>query len=64
LLCCPDHPDHHLRRSIERAGFLNLLLFIPFYFLRARAEEQMMLEQFGDQYRTYMQKVGAVFPKF
>lgn len=46
------------------AGFLNLLVFIPFYFLRVKGEEQMMLEQFGDQYRSYMQKVGAVFPKF
>jgi protein-S-isoprenylcysteine O-methyltransferase Ste14 len=46
------------------AGFLNLLVFIPFYILRIRAEEQLMLEQFGDQYRSYMQKVGGVFPKF
>lgn len=45
------------------AGFMNLLAFIPFYFLRVKAEEQLMLEQFGDQYRSYMQKVGAVFPK-
>jgi protein-S-isoprenylcysteine O-methyltransferase Ste14 len=46
------------------AGFSSLLVFIPFYFLRVKAEEQLMLEQFGDQYRSYMQKVGAVFPKF
>jgi protein-S-isoprenylcysteine O-methyltransferase Ste14 len=46
------------------AGFLNLLIFIPFYFLRVKAEEQMMLETFGDQYRAYTQKVGAVLPKF
>ena len=46
------------------AGLLNLLVFIPFYVLRVRAEEQLMLEQFGDQYRSYMQKVGAVLPKF
>lgn len=46
------------------AGFLNLLVFIPFYLLRVKAEEQMMLETFGDQYRAYMQKVGSVFPKF
>lgn len=46
------------------AGFLNLLVFIPFYFLRVRAEEQMMLERFGDQYRTYMEETGAVLPKF
>lgn len=46
------------------AGFLNLLVFIPFYLLRVQAEDQMMLEQFGDQYRSYVQKVGALFPKF
>ena len=45
------------------AGFSSLVVFIPFYFLRVKAEEQLMLEQFGDQYRFYMQKVGAVFPK-
>jgi protein-S-isoprenylcysteine O-methyltransferase Ste14 len=45
------------------AGFINLLVFVPFYFLRVRQEEQLMLEQFGDQYRSYMQKVGAVLPK-
>lgn len=46
------------------AGLINLLVFIPFYILRVRAEEQLMLEQFGEQYRSYMQKIGAVFPKF
>lgn len=46
------------------AGFLNLFVFIPFYFLRVKAEEQMMMDKFGDQYHTYMQKVGGVFPKF
>jgi protein-S-isoprenylcysteine O-methyltransferase Ste14 len=46
------------------AGFLNLLAFIPFYFLRVRAEEQLMVETFGDQYQVYMQKVGGVLPKF
>ena len=45
------------------AGFLNLLVFIPFYILRVRAEEQMMLDTFGDEYREYMNKTGAVFPK-
>ena len=45
------------------AGFSSLVVFIPFYFLRVKAEEQLMLEQFGDQYRSYTQKVGAVFPK-
>ena len=46
------------------AGFMNLLIFIPFYFLRVKTEEQMMLEQFGEQYSSYMQKVGAVVPRF
>jgi len=46
------------------AGFGSLLVFFPFYFKRVEAEEQMMLEQFGSQYRSYMQKVGGVFPKF
>ncbi|MCX6047580.1 MAG: isoprenylcysteine carboxylmethyltransferase family protein, partial [Chloroflexi bacterium] len=45
------------------AGPLNLLIFIPFYFLRVPAEEKMMLDTFGDQYRAYMQKVGGVLPK-
>lgn len=46
------------------AGWLNLLVFLFFYPLRVRAEEQMLLEQFGEQYRSYQQKVGAVFLKF
>ena len=45
------------------AGLSSLVVFFPFYFMRVPAEEQLMLEQFGDQYRSYMQKVGAVFPK-
>jgi len=46
------------------AGWLNLPVSIFFYFLRVKAEEQLMIERFGDQYRTYVQKVGAVFPRF
>ena len=45
------------------AGLSSLVVFFPFYFMCVPAEEQLMLEQFGDQYRSYMQKVGAVFPK-
>lgn len=45
------------------AGFLNLLVFIPFYILRVRAEEKMMLDTFGVQYSEYMSKTGAVFPR-
>jgi len=46
------------------AGFANLLVFVPFYFLRVKAEEQLMLESFGEQYQAYMQKVRGVLPKF
>jgi protein-S-isoprenylcysteine O-methyltransferase Ste14 len=46
------------------AGFANLLVFIPFYFLRVKAEEQLMMDKFGHQYHVYMQRVGGVLPKF
>jgi protein-S-isoprenylcysteine O-methyltransferase Ste14 len=46
------------------AGPIDLLVFIPFYFLRVQAEEKMMLDRFGDQYREYMQKTGGIVPKF
>ena len=45
------------------AGFLNLLAFIPFYLLRVKAEEQLMVETFGAQYQEYMRRVGGVLPK-
>ena len=45
------------------AGPINLLIFIPFYLLRVRAEEKMMLATFGEQYRAYMARTGGVMPK-
>jgi protein-S-isoprenylcysteine O-methyltransferase Ste14 len=45
-------------------GFLNLIVFIPFYFLRIQAEEKLMLDAFGEEYKNYMQKTGGVIPKF
>lgn len=45
------------------AGVLNFFVFILFYTLRVRAEEKMMLDTFGDAYREYMNKTGAVFPR-
>ena len=45
------------------AGFLNLLVFLPFYFLRVKAEEQMMLDSFGTQYQEYMKTTGGILPK-
>jgi protein-S-isoprenylcysteine O-methyltransferase Ste14 len=46
------------------AGTLHLVFFVPFYLLRVRAEEQMMLDAFGDEYRKYMRRTGGVIPKF
>jgi len=45
------------------AGFLNLLAFIPFYFLRVKAEEQMMIDTFGTEYQEYSKRTGGVLPK-
>jgi protein-S-isoprenylcysteine O-methyltransferase Ste14 len=46
------------------AGPIGLLFFIPFYILRVRAEEKMMLDTFGNQYRDYMGRTGGVIPRF
>ena len=44
------------------AGFANFVLFIPMYFFRVTREEKMMLECFGEEYRSYMQKTGRILP--
>ena len=46
------------------AGFSFLVVSIPQYLLRVNAEEQMMLEQFGEQYKNYMQRTGRIIPRF
>lgn len=40
-----------------------LLLGMPFYMHRKQREEKMLVRHFGDQYRTYMMKTNALFPK-
>lgn len=45
------------------AGFLGALTFVPFYFLRVQAEEQMMVDSFGMQYQEYMKTTGRVLPR-
>lgn len=45
------------------AGPVDLLLFIPFYILRVREEEKMMVDTFGEEYRQYRQATGGVWPK-
>jgi len=46
------------------AGLSKLVLFVPFYLHRVRREEQMMLDQFGEDYHSYMSRTGRVVPHF
>lgn len=43
------------------AGFF--VLGVVFLFFRLPREEQMMIDQFGDEYRVYMQRTGRLYPK-
>jgi protein-S-isoprenylcysteine O-methyltransferase Ste14 len=45
------------------AGPIAIIMFIPFYALRSRAEEKMMMEKFGDPYREYKKITGGILPK-
>lgn len=44
------------------AGFSMVACLIPMYVYRVRVEEQMMLEHFGDEYRSYMDRTGRLIP--
>ncbi len=45
------------------AGPAGLLLFLPLYWVRVPREEQMMLDQFGADYRAYMARTGRILPR-
>lgn len=45
------------------AGFSFLVVALPQYLLRVEAEEQMMLDSFGDDYQDYMENTGRIFPR-
>lgn len=45
------------------AGYSFLVIVVPHYLLRVNSEEQMMLEQFGEEYRAYMQRTGRMIPR-
>ena len=45
------------------AGFSMLIPQLAQYWLRIGAEERMMLDQFGDQYRDYMKITGRLLPR-
>ena len=44
------------------AGPSNLVMFVALFALRVRAEERMMLEQFGDEYTAYMARTKRLVP--
>jgi len=45
------------------AGWAFLVLSIPLYLARIPKEERMMLEHFGEQYRSYMSRTGRLIPR-
>lgn len=44
------------------AGLAGLVGFAILFFLRVDKEERMMLESFGPQYRTYMERTKRIIP--
>ncbi len=45
-------------------ALVGLLSFAPVYLHRVPHEEQMMLDNFGDDYRAYMERTGRIIPRF
>lgn len=43
---------------------LILLIMIPGLYIRIEKEEQMLIEEFGDEYRAYIKRTGRLFPHF
>lgn len=46
------------------AGWSPLLFLLILFFLRVPREEQMMIDPFGEAYRAYRQRTGAIFPRW
>jgi protein-S-isoprenylcysteine O-methyltransferase Ste14 len=45
------------------AGASGLAAFALLYFQRVPREEQMMIDQFGEEYQNYMKRTGRVIPR-
>ena len=43
-------------------SFLVMLLFIPLIIRRIEMEEQMLVEELGDEYRNYMESTSKLIP--
>ena len=48
--------------SFSLAAVVVWILVIGFYYYLCRYEEKLLIDRFGDEYRTYMQKVPLLFP--
>ena len=44
------------------AGLASLFAIIPLYIRRVPHEEQLMIDQFGEEYREYMTRTGRIVP--
>ena len=45
------------------AGFSFIIAVVPHYLMRVNNEEQMMLNQFGEEYRAYMDRTRRLIPR-
>jgi protein-S-isoprenylcysteine O-methyltransferase Ste14 len=45
------------------AGPALLVAFIPLYFYRIPREEELLLAEFGEEYRRYMKRTGRLLPR-
>jgi protein-S-isoprenylcysteine O-methyltransferase Ste14 len=45
------------------AGLAGIVGFGTLFFGRVAREERMMLESFGDEYRTYMERTSRIIPR-
>lgn len=44
------------------AGFSMLAALLPLFLVRIPREEQMLLDYFGEEYRSYMSRTGRIIP--
>ena len=45
-------------------GIAGILTWANLYFIRIPFEEKMMIDEFGNEYKEYMESTGRLFPKF
>ena len=45
-------------------GVLGILFWTCLYIIRINDEEEMLIQEFGDEYREYIERTGRLLPKF